>query len=76
VNGKEIQNDVGFFPEWSFDGSSTQQAEGHFSDRILKPVRVIPNPFEKTLYDYGTLINTPKSYLVLCEVMNLRWNTT
>ena len=63
-------NDVGFFPEWSFDGSSTQQAEGHFSDRILKPVRVIPNPFDKTLYSYGTLINTPKSYLVLCEVMN------
>ena len=28
-------------PDWSFDGSSTQQAEGNFSDCILKPVREI-----------------------------------
>ena len=59
--------DVVFFPEWSFDGSSTQQAEGHFSDRILKPIRVIPNPFDKTFFNHR---NIPKSYLVLCEVMN------
>lgn len=26
-------------PEWSYDGSSTQQAEGNFSDCILKPVK-------------------------------------
>ena len=45
-------------PEWSFDGSSTQQAEGHFSDCILKPVRVYNDPKE-----FG-------SFLVLCEVMN------
>ncbi|SVD90412.1 uncharacterized protein METZ01_LOCUS443266, partial [marine metagenome] len=25
-------------PDWGFDGSSTQQAEGHFSDCLLKPV--------------------------------------
>ena len=26
-------------PEWGFDGSSTYQAEGHFSDLLLRPVR-------------------------------------
>jgi glutamine synthetase len=48
-------------PEWSFDGSSTQQAEGHFSDCILKPVRICKNPLNK-----GNI----ESILVLCEVMN------
>lgn len=48
-------------PEWSFDGSSTKQAEGHFSDCILKPVRVYENPLNK-----GTI----RSLFVLCEVMN------
>jgi glutamine synthetase len=48
-------------PEWSFDGSSTKQAEGHFSDCILKPVKIYPNP-----------LNTSKkpSFFVFCEVMN------
>jgi len=31
-------------PIWSFDGSSTGQAEGHSSDCLLKPVRVIKAP--------------------------------
>ena len=48
-------------PEWSFDGSSTQQADGHFSDCILKPVRVYENFLNK-----GYL----QSYYVMCEVMN------
>jgi len=43
---------------WSFDGSSTQQAEGNFSDCLLKPVRVIMDPQRK------------QSFLVLCEVLN------
>src|SRR4051812_3316386 len=29
-------------PLWGFDGSSTQQAEGHSSDCVLKPVAVFP----------------------------------
>lgn len=45
-------------PEWGFDGSSTQQAEGHFSDCILKPVKLVKDPQR---------IN---AYLVMCEVMN------
>ena len=31
-------------PSWGFDGSSTQQAEGHSSDCVLKPVAVFPDP--------------------------------
>ncbi len=52
--------DVSKCPEWSFDGSSTKQAEGHFSDCILKPVRTDFNPLNHT----GT-----SSFFVLCEVM-------
>jgi len=46
-------------PEWSFDGSSTYQAEGKKSDLLLRPVRFIPNP-----------LRPPGDVLVLCEVMN------
>ena len=46
-------------PEWGFDGSSTQQAEGHFSDCLLKPVKIIPDP-----------LNEEGDILVLCEVFN------
>ena len=45
-------------PEWSFDGSSTQQAEGSFSDCVLKPVKIYKDPARLN------------GYLVLCEVMN------
>lgn len=31
-------------PEWGFDGSSTNQAEGHDSDRSLHPVAFYPDP--------------------------------
>ena len=48
-------------PDWSYDGSSTKQAEGNSSDCILKPVRLYPNPLNKGIID---------SYLVLCEVLN------
>jgi glutamine synthetase len=34
-------------PNWGFDGSSTQQAEGHSSDCILKPVAVFPDSTKK-----------------------------
>ena len=50
--------DVKDFPEWSFDGSSTNQATGNDSDCILKPVNFVMDP----LRDCG--------YLVLCEVYN------
>ena len=36
--------DVSELPIWGFDGSSTNQAEGHDSDRVLKPVFCCPDP--------------------------------
>jgi glutamine synthetase len=44
---------------WSFDGSSTQQAEGGSSDCLLKPVYICPDP---TRLGAG--------FLVMCEVLN------
>lgn len=45
-------------PIWSFDGSSTKQAKGSFSDCLLKPVKMIPDPIRE------------RSFLVMCEVLN------
>ncbi|KAB8168576.1 glutamine synthetase [Streptomyces sp. 3MP-14] len=46
-------------PVWGFDGSSTNQAEGHDSDCVLKPVASYPDP-----------IRGRNHLLVLCEVYN------
>jgi glutamine synthetase len=43
---------------WSFDGSSTQQAEGNSSDCLLKPVFICQDPQRRN------------GYLVMCEVLN------
>ena len=51
--------DLSDLPDWGFDGSSTQQAEGHFSDCLLKPVYFIIDPLRGE-YDV----------LVMCEVFN------
>ncbi len=45
-------------PDWSYDGSSTQQAEGHASDCVLKPVNTYPDTSRKN------------AWLVMCEVMS------
>ena len=42
-------------PNWGFDGSSTQQAEGKSSDIVLKPVAVFPDVTRKN------------GVLVMCE---------
>lgn len=34
-------------PCWSFDGSSTDQAAGHSSDCMLRPVALVPDPIRK-----------------------------
>jgi glutamine synthetase len=44
-------------PIWGFDGSSTQQAEGSDSDRLLQPVAVFPDP------------GRTNGLLVMCEVL-------
>jgi glutamine synthetase len=59
---------VDAFPQWSFDGSSTQQADGSKSDCILKPVYVCENPIFPRKFSFET--QGVESYIVLCEVMN------
>lgn len=56
---EEDQVSLQDFPEWGFDGSSTNQASGEDSDLILKPVRFVNHP----ILGHG-------NYLVLCEVFN------
>ena len=46
--------------QWSFDGSSTEQAEGGSSDCLLQPVHVIQDPDR-----FGG-----NGWLVMCEVLN------
>ena len=46
-------------PDWGFDGSSTNQAEGNNSDCLLKPVYKVPDP-----------IRGGDDLLVMGEVMN------
>jgi len=45
-------------PNWAFDGSSTQQAEGGYSDCVLKPVAIFPDSGRKN------------GWLVMTEVLN------
>ena len=45
-------------PMWAFDGSSTEQAEGHDSDCLLKPVALFQDPVRKN------------AWLVMTEVLN------
>ena len=45
-------------PMWSFDGSSTLQAEGGSSDCLLQPVALFNDPDRRN------------GYLVMCEVLN------
>ncbi len=47
------------FPEWSFDGSSTNQAVGEDSDCLLVPVSYVTDP-----------IRGEGNFLVMCEVNN------
>jgi glutamine synthetase len=63
LRGKTQLKDFDTFPTleqlplWGFDGSSTNQAEGHNSDCVLKPVAIYPD---------GARTN---GALVMCEVM-------
>ena len=54
----ETEPTLDSLPIWNFDGSSTMQAEGNYSDCLLKPVKIIRDPQRKN------------GYLVLCEVLN------
>jgi len=50
------------FPDWNYDGSSTDQASGNDSEIVIKPRSIFRNPFfqsETKLYD--------RYYLVICD---------
>lgn len=53
-----FHGDLKLIPKWAYDGSSTQQAEGRYSDCILHPVSVYPDPGRKN------------AFLVMCDVYN------
>lgn len=59
IKSRVTKPDLEDLPLWSFDGSSTGQADGNDSDCILKPVSMYPDPFRDGF-----------SYLVMCEVLN------
>ncbi len=51
--------DLSRFPQWSFDGSSTNQSPGNNSDLLLEPVCIVKDA-----------LRGEGNFLVLCEVMN------
>lgn len=55
---KDFSGKLEDLPNWSFDGSSTEQAPGGSSDCVLKPVFVTKDPQRKN------------AYLVMCEVLS------
>lgn len=55
---KDFSGKLEDLPNWSFDGSSTEQAPGGSSDCILKPVFIVKDPQRKD------------AYLVMCEVLD------
>ena len=58
IKSDSFAGEIDRVPMWSFDGSSTQQAEGHSSDCLLKPVSIYRDSARKN------------GWLVMCEVLN------
>lgn len=58
LNLDNYNGELDVLPVWSFDGSSTQQAEGHSSDCLLKPVQVYKDTGRRD------------AWLVIAEVLN------
>jgi glutamine synthetase len=56
---KNPRGELAAIPKWGFDGSSTEQAKGNFSDCALYPVAFFKDP-----------IRGGENILVMCEVMN------
>ena len=55
---KDFSGKLEDVPDWSFDGSSTNQASGDKSDLILRPVFICEDPDRRN------------GYLVMTEVLN------
>lgn len=58
VDAAKFSGKLAECPVWTFDGSSTNQAEGGSSDCLLKPVFICPDPGRRN------------AYLILAEVLN------
>tara|TARA_B100001142_G_scaffold303516_1_gene330893 strand:- start:20 stop:1066 length:1047 start_codon:yes stop_codon:yes gene_type:complete len=50
------------WPKWNYDGSSTGQADGSFSEIILKPRCVVIDPFRR-----DSNSGFSKAFLILCD---------
>jgi glutamine synthetase len=53
---RDIINTINDIPEWNYDGSSTNQAEGHDSEVIIRPVAL-----------YNHYNNSDRHRIVLCD---------
>jgi len=42
---KKTVSSIKDIPIWNYDGSSTEQADGDNSEIILKPIKIVPDPF-------------------------------
>ena len=56
-------NDVTTFPEWNYDGSSTNQATTSNSEIILKPQAIFIDPFYQ-----DEITKEYTRYLILCDI--------
>merc|ERR1712150_440380 len=57
----KVPKSVADLPQWNFDGSSTNQSEGHNSDCYINPVAVYRDPFMRDPHK-----------LVMCEVVDYK----
>ncbi len=58
---QEWRNSLDDIPKWNYDGSSTNQAKGHYSEIILQPRRIFDCPFTDRIGDDMTGI------IVMCD---------
>lgn len=69
-------NDVGMYPRWDYDGSSTGQASGTSSEVILVPVFVCDNPLLQNIVKNVNSNHVIMRKLVLCETFYIDGNPT
>jgi glutamine synthetase len=50
VDLDDFNGELDRLPQWNFDGSSTEQAEGTNSEVVLNPVRIYPDPERENGY--------------------------
>ena len=64
INENEKKKILEKLPIWNFDGSSTGQAVTNDSEVLLKPVKIVSDPFRRN----------EDCYLVLCECLDINNN--